>query len=173
MIGIVLEGKYRIDALIGKGGYGAVFRACHLPLDRTVAIKVMRERRDEPEHAERFAREALAIARLKHPNIITVYDFGVDEHVGAFIVMEHLEGRSLRQELQSTGTLALPFAVALARQMAVAAHAAHSAGIIHRDIKPENIFLEDVGDGRIAVKVLDFGIARLSRTRDPDGTVMP
>ncbi len=173
MIGTVLEGKYRIDALIGKGGYGAVFRACQVQLDRTVAIKVMRERRDEPEHAERFVREALAVARLKHPNIITVYDYGVDDRIGAFIVMEYLEGRSLRQELQSTGALALPFAVALARQIALAAHAAHSAGIIHRDIKPENVFLEDVGDGRLAVKVLDFGIARLSQTRDLDGAVMP
>lgn len=173
MIGTVLEGKYRIDALIGKGGYGAVFRACQVQLDRTVAIKVMRERRDEPEHAERFAREALAIARLKHPNIITVYDFGVDERIGSYIVMEHLDGRSLRQELQAVGVPPLPFAVAVARQIALAAHAAHSSGIIHRDIKPENVFLEVVGEGRIAVKVLDFGIARLSKTRDLDGTVMP
>lgn len=173
MIGSVLEGKYRIDALIGKGGYGAVYRASQMQLDRTVAIKVMRELRDDPGDARGFAREALAIARLKHPNIVTIYDFGLDQRVGAFIVMEHLDGRSLRQELSAAGALPVPFAAGLARQIAHAAHAAHAAGVIHRDIKPENVFLEDVGGGRITVKVLDFGIARLSQSRDLEDDALP
>ncbi len=166
-IGTVLDGKYRIDALLGRGGMGAVYQGTHVQLDRTVAVKLMLESVLAMAGGyERFKREARAIARLKHANIVTIYDFGGGPETGAYLVMEHLEGRTLAQILRQEGAQPPEFAIAVMRQVCSAVHAAHEAGILHRDLKSENIFLEgDVKDAS-HVKVLDFGIAKLLDTTD-------
>jgi non-specific serine/threonine protein kinase len=156
-----------VEALVGRGGMGEVYRARQLNLRRTVAVKVLRARflRDAAVRA-RFEREALAVARLRHPNIVTVHDLGVAEGVGAFIVMEYVEGRSLRQELRARGRLGEPEAVVLMRQVCAGVAAAHAAGVVHRDLKPENVLLEPTREGTTA-KVVDFGIAKLEESALP------
>jgi serine/threonine protein kinase len=159
--GVLLGERYRIGDRLGVGGMSAVYRATQVQLERSVAVKVARGGLfDDPAVAERFKREALAVARLKHPHVVTVYDFGVQEGVGAYLVMELLEGHSLREELTNRGRVALERAIEMMRQVCSAVHAAHTVGVIHRDLKPDNIFLERTPDGE-TVKVLDFGIAKV------------
>lgn len=163
LLGATIEGKFRIDVQLGRGAMGTVYRATQLNLERPVAMKVMRS--DillNPVAIERFKREALAIARLKHPRIVSIYDYGVAPEVGAYIVMEYLEGRPLNAEVKATGRLPLDQAIRWMRQVCSAVGVAHSAGVIHRDLKPHNIFLETTQDGPF-VKVLDFGLAKLQR----------
>ncbi len=162
LVGRVIDGKYRIDSLHGSGGMGAVYRATQVNLERTVALKVVRgDFLKDAIVTERFKREALAVARLKHPHIVTVYDFGIMTDGGAYLVMEFLEGRSLRVEIQNRGRIPIGPAVELMRQICSAVHAAHVEGVIHRDLKPDNIFLERGREGAITVKILDFGVAKL------------
>jgi len=114
MVGKVIDGKYRIDALQGSGGMGAVYRATQVNLERTVALKVVRgDFTKDAVVAERFKREALAVARLKHPHIVTVYDFGVMDEGGAYLVMEFLEGHTLRTEIQKREKLPIGPAIAM------------------------------------------------------------
>jgi predicted ATPase/tRNA A-37 threonylcarbamoyl transferase component Bud32 len=161
LLGTVIEGKYRVDAVLGSGGMGTVYRARQLRLQRTVALKLMRaDMVTDAAALARFEREALAVARLKHPHIVAIYDFGNAPDVGAYIVMEYVEGRSLREELRGRARLPVVEAFVLVLQVCSAVHAAHTAGVIHRDLKPENIVLEQTSEGASA-KVLDFGIALL------------
>jgi non-specific serine/threonine protein kinase len=170
--GTVVDGKYRIDEPLGAGGMGAVYRASHLQLERTVALKVIRaDLLSEPAMAERFRREAVAVARLRHPNIVTVFDYGVAAGVGAYIVMECLRGHSLRLELERRARLEVREALVLIGQVIDAIAAAHEAGIVHRDLKPENIFLE-AGRRGVAVKVLDFGLAQFTEGATPLRTAL-
>jgi predicted ATPase/serine/threonine protein kinase len=165
-IGRTLGGKYRIDALLGQGSMGTVFRATQLALERLVAIKVLRsDLVAEPAALERFRREALAVARLAHPNIVTVHHFDVEPGLGTYIVMELLQGQSLRDLLDRRVTLPFDLAIRLMRDVCSAVQAAHDAGLVHRDLKPDNIFVVDHGDGPSA-KVLDFGVAKLRETED-------
>jgi non-specific serine/threonine protein kinase len=159
--GTIVNGRYRIERMLASGGMGEVYRALDLQLERPVALKLIRSHLlSSPTIAERFRREAVAVARLRHPSIVTVHDYGVSEEAGAYIVMELLEGRSLRHELATRGRLE-PRAAAAAIYVACrAVEAAHREGIIHRDLKPENIFLETRG-GVTTVKVVDFGLAKL------------
>jgi non-specific serine/threonine protein kinase len=160
-VGIVVDGKYRIERLLGAGGMGAVYSANHLQLQRAVALKAIRgDLVDNPTTGERFRREAVAVARLRHPNIVTVHDFGVSPDVGAYLVMERLEGRSLRQELARGTRFELATALSITAQICAAVGAAHRAGVVHRDLKPDNVVLEP-RDGGVAVKVVDFGLAKL------------
>jgi non-specific serine/threonine protein kinase len=162
LLGATLEGKYRIDALLGRGGMGEVYRATHLQLEREVAVKLIRaDQVSDPAAFERFLREARMVARLRHPNVVTVYDYGVAAGVGAYIVMEYLRGHSLRAELRELKRLDAGRALEIIAQVCGAIVAAHAAGVLHRDIKPDNIFLED-GPRGPAVKVLDFGLAKLA-----------
>ena len=141
-VGAVVDEKYRIERELGSGGMATVYRAAQLRLERPVALKVIRgDFVENPSFQERFKREALTVARLKHPNIVTIHDFGVDPAIGAYIVMELLEGRSLRSELSLRGRLSRDEAVPIARQVAAALTAAQTAGVIHRDLKPDNVFL--------------------------------
>jgi DNA-binding winged helix-turn-helix (wHTH) protein len=161
LLGQTLDDKYRLDDVIGSGGMGVVYRATHLQLDRAVAVKlVRRDVSSDRGLAERFGREARTVARLRHPHIVTVHDFGVAAGVGAYLVMELLEGRSLREEVRQHDRLPVAPAVEIGLQASLALQAAHESGVVHRDVKPENIFLEGAGE-KVVVKVLDFGIARL------------
>jgi serine/threonine-protein kinase len=158
----VIDGKYRLDWLIGRGGMGAVYQATDLGLRRQVAIKVMKPELLTVEGAlERFQREAQAAARLTHPNIIVVYEFGPLPGGSAYLATELLRGESLHNELQQYHRLAPQQVAAIMRQVGAALHVAHQAGIIHRDLKPANIMLCKTGDDEETVKLLDFGLAKL------------
>src|SRR3954469_11037046 len=163
LVGLTLDEKYRLDARIGKGGMGTVYRATHLLIDRPVAIKVLNPHFVEDEEAqERFRREARAAGRLQHQNVAAVTDFGRTDDGLVYIVMELLEGRTLRDVLSREAPLDAARAVSLMLQISAAVGAAHEAGIIHRDLKPANIFIVQRKDAPPFVKVLDFGIAKLA-----------
>ena len=150
-----VAGRYRLDALIASGGMAEVWRAHDTRLDRQVALKVpLAHLRSRPDFMERFRREAVAAARLNHPRVVRVYDTGSDADLGAFIVMELVDGPSLKAIL-AQGGLALGPAVELAAEVAGALDFAHRAGVIHRDIKPANVLVAPDGP-----KVADFGIAK-------------
>lgn len=160
--GRVLGGRYQLDAAIGSGGMGDIYRARRLHIGDTVAVKVLRpEVVDNAQSRQRFYREARAAAMLHHPNAVVIHDFGEDSDGTAYIVMELLEGRNLRHLLVESGTVAPQRAVNIIRQACAALEAAHRGGIVHRDIKPDNIMLLDAHSGVDHVKVLDFGIAKL------------
>ncbi|MBZ0236325.1 MAG: serine/threonine protein kinase, partial [Deltaproteobacteria bacterium] len=166
-------GNYRIITAIGEGGMGAVYRVEHAMLGRPAAVKVLLpEFSRNQEMVNRFFNEARATAGLRHPNIIDVFDFGYCDDGAAFIVMELLQGESLKARLQRVGRLPWNQAVYFARQVAVALGAAHRAGVIHRDLKPDNVFLVPDEEGRgERVKVLDFGIAKLAADTSGAGVV--
>ncbi|MDQ3907501.1 MAG: protein kinase [Acidobacteriota bacterium] len=163
MVGQVLDEKYRLDEWLGEGGMGTVYRATHLLIDRPVAVKVLHARFVEDEAAQqRFRREARAAGRLQHPNAVAVTDFGRTTEGCVYIVMELLEGRTLREALAQESPLSTVRAVDLMTQAAGAVEAAHDAGVIHRDLKPANIFVVQRKGAQPVVKVLDFGIAKLA-----------
>ncbi|MGH9800502.1 MAG: protein kinase domain-containing protein, partial [Blastocatellia bacterium] len=168
---LIVEGKYRLEQLIAHGGMGSVYRATHLPLDRAVAIKILRpEFLADATARERFNREARAAARLKHTNIVAVYDSGHLPNGSAYLVMELIEGRSLREEMHAhaarLGQMRPERAAAILSQVCAGIEAAHRLGIIHRDLKPDNVMIESSmglgADGAERVLVLDFGIAKLA-----------
>jgi serine/threonine protein kinase len=163
LIGQTLDGKYRLDERLGKGGMGTVYRATHLLIDRPVAIKVLNPHFVEDEEAqERFRREARAAGRLQHQNAVAVTDFGRTGEGLVYIVMELLVGRSLREVLAREAPLDAARAVSLMLQISAAVAAAHEARVIHRDLKPGNIFVVQRKHAPPVVKVLDFGIAKLA-----------
>jgi DNA-binding response OmpR family regulator len=158
--GTVLEGKYRIDSLIGRGNFGAVFRATHLKLQRPVAVKILRSAvgTDQVSLA-RFQQEGIALSRLEHPNAVQVLDFSADANGLVYLVMELLEGQTLDEEIRAEGRLAPARCIEILLQVCDVLAEAHRLGIIHRDVKPQNIFLHRGRQGEV-VKVLDFGIAK-------------
>jgi serine/threonine-protein kinase len=163
---VVIDAKYRLERLIAHGGMGSVYRAIHQQLERPVAIKILRaEFLADRVIAERFNREARAAAKLKHPNIVAIYDFGFLPNGGAYLVMELIEGRSLREELRTyaarNGQMRPARAVAILSQVCAGIEAAHRRCIIHRDLKPDNVMIETTADATERVLVLDFGIAKL------------
>ena len=161
-VGRVLGGRYQLDQCIGSGGMGEIYRARRLHIGDTVAVKVLRPDVVENEKSrQRFYREARAAAMLHHPNAVVIHDFGEDNDGTAYIVMELLIGRSLRQVLIDDSQINAPRAYGIMRQTCAALDAGHRNGIIHRDIKPDNIVLLDSNDGVDHVKILDFGIAKL------------
>jgi hypothetical protein len=160
-IGSVLDQRYRIDAVLGTGGMGRVYRGEHTGIGRTVAIKVLHaDLGRNREAAARFQREALASGRLDHPNIVGVSDFGVLDQGACYLVMEALEGEALGTRLDREHRVPWREAVAIIRGVLLGLRHAHERGVVHRDIKPDNIFLA-VKDGELVVKILDFGIAKL------------
>jgi eukaryotic-like serine/threonine-protein kinase len=157
----VVDKKYRLDKLLGRGGMGAVYQATDLGLNREVAIKVLIGSMFGDRIAlRRFEREARASARLDHPNIITVYDFGSIEGEGAYLVMELLHGFTLRSYLNENGNLNPVVAAGWFDQILEGMKGAHQTGVIHRDLKPENILLARKEERQILVKLLDFGLAK-------------
>jgi CheY-like chemotaxis protein len=160
--GTVLAGRYRLDALIGGGSFGTVFRARHLELDREVAVKVLATSAGtDPEALARFRREGASACRVQHPNAVAVLDFGVNPGGVAYLVMELLNGRSLEKELEDRSQLPPSRCAEIVVPICSALAAAHAVGIVHRDIKPSNIFLHQTPLGEVA-KILDFGIAKMS-----------
>jgi serine/threonine-protein kinase len=163
--GAVLDGRWRIEALLGSGGMGAVYRAEHVHVGRKAAVKVLHaDLRRSADERERFRREARVASKLRSPHVVEVLDFGEDDAGRAYLAMELLEGESLRAVLEREGRLAPARAVRLLRQLLEGLAAAHEAGIVHRDLKPENLWLSGSGAGE-ALKVLDFGIAKWSEPR--------
>jgi serine/threonine-protein kinase len=164
---VVLEGRYRIHRILGRGGMGTVYEGQHVQMGRPVAIKVLRShRRQHGSSAQRLAREAQIAGSLGHPHICQVYDMGYLEDGSPFVVMERLIGWTLAQRLSTEGALPLAQALLILEQTLSALHAAHHNGVIHRDIKPDNVFLTMDATGAPFVKVLDFGLAKLQQNRD-------
>lgn len=173
--GTVLDGKYQLEDKIGAGGFGAVYRATHLSLNRLVAVKVFRpsDKNASVEALERFRLEGISACRVNHPNAITILDSGVSSESIAYLVMELLEGWTLSTELNKKHILPLGRVAQILIPVCDALAKAHLSGIIHRDIKPDNIFLHQSESGEV-VKVVDFGIAKLvsetSEEQDLTGT---
>jgi serine/threonine-protein kinase len=161
LLGRVFDGKYRLDERLGGGGMGTVYRATHLLIDRPVALKVLSQRFVGDQTAQqRFRREARAAGRMQHPNAVTVTDFGATDDGYLYIVMELLEGRTLRDLIAHEAPLDPARTVSFMLQASAAVGAAHDAGLIHRDLKPANIFIEQRPNFPAVIKVLDFGVAK-------------
>jgi len=159
----LLAGRYRLERRLRRGGMGTVYEATDDALGRRVAVKLIREDMvGKPDAAQRFRREAQVAASFAHPNVVTVFDFGL-EGSHAFLVMELLEGRTLREEIRSHGRLIPMRTVEIMRGVCAAVDAAHQRHLIHRDLKPENVFLAHIETGEIP-KVLDFGLAKFPQT---------
>ncbi len=161
LIGATIDDKYRIESKLGEGGMGAVYRATRLMIGDEVAIKVLHSAQVSDSQAiERFRREAQAAARLKHPNVVTIHDFGVSNKNLVYLVMELVEGESLSSLIKQQGALASSTAGEIISQVCAALGEAHRRNIVHRDLKPDNIIVTTSPTG-LRVKVLDFGIAKL------------
>ncbi|MEM9458222.1 MAG: protein kinase [Myxococcota bacterium] len=162
-VGKIVAQRYRVEGIIGIGGMGAVFRAKHLALGKTFALKILhRIYTRDADIVARFMREARAATQTGHPNIIDIIDIGTTDEEDVYFVMELLEGRTLGEVLAAEGRLAVRRAVHIARQICRAVAAAHEVGIIHRDLKSDNIILVTRGKDPDFVKVLDFGICKTS-----------
>ncbi|HEU5055640.1 MAG TPA: serine/threonine-protein kinase, partial [Kofleriaceae bacterium] len=162
-------GAYRIVELIGSGGMGCVYRAEHVRIGRTVALKVLHEHHAKKREAvQRLFQEARAASHIRHRNIVDVVDYLEQDGGGVCIVMEYLEGPSLARLMETPGALPPARALALLAQIADALDAAHAAGIVHRDLKPENILVVAAPGGGDLVKLLDFGVAKLTADADDE-----
>lgn len=162
LIGQILADKYRIEELISEGGMGAVYRGTHVLMDKKVAVKVLRPSLAADDTiVARFSREAKAASRIAHPHALSVTDFGESENGVVFLVMEYLNGKTLKNEIRSAGPMPLARVVEIIRQVGSALDAAHAEGVIHRDLKSDNIMLVD-SNGDDWAKVLDFGIAKIT-----------
>ncbi len=156
MIGTVLSGRYRLEAKLGSGGMSTVYLARDETLDRPVAVKVMhREMSEQPDQLERFRQEARAVAKLSHPNVVSVIDAGEDSGY-PYIVFEYVEGETLKQRIARVGALDTQEAIAYAIEIARGLTVAHARNMVHRDIKPQNILIDSEG----RAKLTDFGISR-------------
>lgn len=163
LIGQTLGGRYHVLQVIGEGGMGIVYEAMHVLIERRVAVKVLRQDfTRKPDVVERFRQEARSASRIGHPNIIDVIDFGQTPSGASYFVMEKLEGEDLAEILSRDCVLAPARAVHLVHQCCVALAAAHAKGIIHRDLKPENLFIGRTPLGAESIKIVDFGVAKMT-----------
>jgi len=173
LVGQKLAGKYLIEELIKSGGMGSVYRGKHVLMDKTVAIKVLRPSlASDDVVVARFSREAKAASRISHPHAVSVTDFGESENGVVFLVMEYLDGQTLKDLIRREGAMPLARVVEIVRQVSGALDAAHQQGVVHRDLKSDNIMLSQT-DGGDWAKVLDFGIAKIQElegVRDHDIT---
>jgi len=174
LVGRVFQGRYRIEAVLGRGGMGTVYKATQLTVNRAVALKILRPRLEGDLKAiARFQQEARTIASLSHPNAVKLIDFGQsdDEEQTFFLVMEHLEGSSLREVISSEAPLSPERVRHISIQILEVLGEAHHLNVIHRDLKPANIFLCAVAGSPDFVKVLDFGVAKVSGVNAADTTL--
>jgi serine/threonine-protein kinase len=170
LLGQTLAGKYRIDERLSSGGMGTVYRGTHVLMDKTVAVKVLRPSLAADEKiVARFSREARAASKISHPHALSVTDFGEAENGVVFLVMEFLNGQTLKEIIRTEGPMALQRAVEILRQIGGALDAAHAEGVVHRDLKSDNIMLISTS-GTDYAKVLDFGIAKI---KEPEGSYDP
>ncbi|MBL9041061.1 MAG: serine/threonine protein kinase [Myxococcales bacterium] len=161
LIGKTIGGRYTIKSAIGSGGMGHVYKAIQAPINREIAIKVLRvDLAGQEGVTERFKREAKAASLINHPNAITIFDFGEDEGI-LYLAMEYLAGETLRQRLRREPAFTIDQALDAFESMAGALGAAHKVGVVHRDLKPDNIFIAKFDAAGEVVKVLDFGLAKL------------
>jgi serine/threonine-protein kinase len=168
LVGQLVAGRYRVLGQLGEGGMGNVYRAVQETIEKKVALKVLKaEYSSSPDMVVRFHREAVSACRIKHPNVVDVFDLGQLEDGRFYIAMDLLEGRDLADVLSKAGSLPAQRAVTIALQICRALNAAHQSGIVHRDLKPENVFLHRTSDGDEIVKIVDFGIAHLL-AQEPD-----
>jgi serine/threonine protein kinase len=171
-VGTALDGQYQIEALLGKGGMGAVYRARHILLGDRVAIKLLPpEMRGNTEWLRRFQREGQAARRFRHPNAVTVYDLRTSSDGTIYLVMEYVEGNTLDAELKKHGRFAPAEALAMLDPIMSVLNAAHAMGVVHRDLKPENIMIgKATTGGEPVVKLLDLGIAKLKEVAGAEKT---
>lgn len=180
--GSIIDSKYFILSVLGRGGMCMVYKAKHMLMNKTVALKMLLpESAADKGLVERFRREAQAASSLQHPNIITVYDMGISPDGKPFMVLDYLEGHSLEQRIQSAGFMPAYQVISIFAQVTAALAVAHEAGIVHRDIKPSNVMLTESKAQKDFVKVVDFGLAKqfdnaedskLTKTGEVFGTLM-
>lgn len=162
LVGTKLDGKYEILSVLGTGGMGVVYKGKQELMDRIVAIKMLLAHHLNDTHSvKRFLHEGKATCKLKHPHIITVYDYGVSPQGQPYIVMDFLEGVPLSDQIRKEGQIGVDRSMSIFKQSALALEHAHSQGVIHRDLKPSNIVLIDFDGNKDYVKVVDFGVAKL------------
>jgi eukaryotic-like serine/threonine-protein kinase len=167
LLGTTVAGRYKVIKLLGEGGMGQVYLAEHSAIEKRIALKVLRaEYAHKGEIVTRFQQEAISASRIKHPNVLDVFDFGQLENGCFYLAMEFLEGNDLADELQRARQLTPARALPIAMQICRALSAAHAKGVVHRDMKPENVFLQRTGDGEEIVKIVDFGIAQLKPSNE-------
>ncbi|HEY0077953.1 MAG TPA: protein kinase [Pyrinomonadaceae bacterium] len=168
----IIAEKYRLERLLGRGGMGAVYAGLHVELERPAAIKLLLpDLVSDPQALERFRREARAAARLNHPNVADTYDYGILPSGEAYILMELVQGLTLREYINAAGALPFSDAVEIARQVSDGIETAHRNGIIHRDLKPSNIILTRDHHEALLAKVVDFGIAKLKEYSTSGGVL--
>jgi serine/threonine protein kinase len=162
LIGVTLDGRYRLDAVLGEGGMGSVFRATQLAMDRKVAVKLLKPHlTGEPTALARFSREARATLKVDSPHAVKILDFGITPLGDYYMVLEYLDGRTVQRELEIDGPFTPSRVAHIARQALHALAAAHGIGLIHRDVKPDNLLLMRAGADGDYTKILDFGVAKL------------
>ncbi len=167
LVGTVINGKFHIKKAIARGGMGRIYYGTQAPLDRPVALKIVKAdsiNEEESQFLKRFLLEASILAKLQHPNVVTLFDYGRIDHAKVemyFIAMEYLDGQTLGERLREQGAMATYEALILFRQIARGLREAHSRGVIHRDLKPSNIMLMPEADGGEIVKLVDFGIGKV------------
>jgi serine/threonine-protein kinase len=170
LVGTVLTDRYRVIRRVGEGGMGVVYEAEHVLIDKRVALKVLRDDYTKrPEVSARFRQEARSASRIGHENIVDVTDFGTTPQGGVFFVMEYLQGEDLADVLRRERLVTVERGIPIMIQVCRALAAAHAKGIIHRDLKPENIYLIEKNGRPDFVKILDFGIAKISEVDDGTG----
>lgn len=172
LLGQTLAGKYLVERLIKRGGMGAVYIGKHILMEKTVAIKVLHPALAlDDDVVRRFSREAKAASRISHPHAVSVTDFGESENGVVFLVMEYLDGLTLKEIIKSEGPMRVDRVAEIVRQVSGALDAAHEQGVVHRDLKSDNIMVAQTNGGEWA-KVLDFGIAKIQQgdSRDADLT---
>ena len=169
-IGTMIGGKYRIDRKIGQGGMGIVYLGINDDLGQKVAIKFLsRKFVDDEGIVQRFLNEARSYCRVNHPNAVTLLEYGQYEDGTLYIITEFIEGMNLSETMKEKGPLEFTTVLAVALQLCEVLSAAHIQGVIHRDLKPDNLMLIPTSRGRYAVKVLDFGIAKIVDDDEFDG----